>query len=300
MKMPTRALLALLCVLAMHADVSAQRKVHERHAVVPSGFIRIFVQNGDVQVVGWDRDSLVVTGTIDDAASEFGVGITPRGAKIGSWNDEQADAKPAQLTIYLPRGSNVWVKTTGASISVSSVSGGLDLFSVSGPITVAGAPRQIYAETMAGALHLLNAKTPSARLKTASGELRINGDIADLTAITVSGAITTALASFGRARLESVEGHIRYYGGLPGGSHLDVINHSGAITLAISPRTSADFVFNLYDADLHDEFGFRKRWLTAKQKTSEVTFGLGERPTARVVIRSFKGPVIVRKLGVVK
>ena len=71
-------LFALLALVT--AEGAAQRKISERHAVVPAGFIRIAAPNGTVRVTGWNRDSLVVTGT---APQTFAVEITTQGAKVG-------------------------------------------------------------------------------------------------------------------------------------------------------------------------------------------------------------------------
>lgn len=302
MMMLTRALM-VLCVLHVAANVGfAQQKVQERRAVVPNGFIRIFAYEGQVNVTGWDKDSLLVVGTVAmPKGQEFSVSVSPRGAKIGIWGEEEPNSKPSQFTVYLPRRSQVWVKTTGAHINISSMNGGLDLFSVSGSITVSGTPREVYAETMGGEITLNEAKTSSARLKTASGAIKVNGDVSDLTAVTVSGAVNTSMASFGRARLESVDGPVRFYGAIPAASVMDIVNHAGSITLVIPPQTSADFAFNLYEAELNDEFGIKKRWMmSSKFKAKEMTFGLGDRPTARVTIRSFKGPVSIRRLDALK
>src|SRR5687767_5571244 len=175
---------ALLIALLLHTAVEqahAQRKVNERRAVVPSGFIRIFAQQGEVQVVGWEKDSLYVSGTVVDPPGErFSVGITKQGAKLGVWGEEEADAKPSNITVYLPRRSQVWIKTSGANITVMNIEGGLDLFSVSGAITVSGAPREVYAETMGGEISFANARTTSARLKTASGGIRVSGEASDI------------------------------------------------------------------------------------------------------------------------
>ena len=300
----TLILRLLLAMVLMHTAVAtahAQRAINERRAVVPNGFIRIFTQQGQVNVAGWDKDSIHVTGTVVDPPGErFSIGVTRQGAKLGVWSEEEPGAKPSNITIYLPKRSQVWVKTSGANITVLNVEGGLDLFSVTGHITVSGAPRQVYAETMAGGINLHDAHTASARLKTASGTIRMNGEVSDLTAVTVSGDISSSLTTFARARLESVDGHIRYYGAIPNSSVIDLINHAGAVTMIIPAQTSANFAFNLYEADLVDDFGIRKRWVSSKLKAKEMSFGLGDRPTARVMIRSFKGPVALRRLDAAK
>jgi hypothetical protein len=287
--------LALLSGATSHAF--AQRKIDERRAVVPAGFIRIFAHDGFVRVVGWDKDSLAVTGTVPEPrGDQFVVEITPKGAKVGLWGDADTRLPPSNITVYVPRASQVWVKTSGANVDVAGINGTLDLFSVTGTLNVTGTPRSIYAETMGGGVNVLNIKTPAARLKTASGAIRTNGIVNELTAVTVSGNINAAIQSFGRARIESVEGPIRYVGSIPPQAVMDIINHSGSITLIIPPATSADFAFNLYEADLIDEFGIKKRWMMSnKQKNKDMTFGVGDRPTARVTIRSFKGPVSIRR-----
>lgn len=298
--MKMHRLVAASCLMLITSTSAfAQEKVQERRAAVPNGFVRIFAFDGAVNVVGWDKDSLLVVGTASvPAGQEFSVSVSPRGAKIGIWGEAEPELKPSNFTVYLPRRSQVWVKTTGADINVGSVNGGVDLFSVSGSITLTGTPREVYAETMGGEINVNNASTASARLKTASGTIKISGEVSDLTAVTVSGAINTALRSFGRARFESVDGPVRYYGAIPNGSVMDVINHAGSITLVIPPETSADFAFNLYEADLTDEFGIKKRWMmSTKMKAKEMSFGLGDRPTARVTIRSFKGPVSIQRMA---
>ena len=297
MKIVRAFFVALVMLGASAGNAFAQRKIDERRAVVPTGFIRIFAHDGFVRVVGWDKDSLAVTGSVHEPpADKFVVEITPRGAKVGLWGEAGAKLQPSNITVYVPRGSQVWVKTGGANVDVAQVNGALDLFSATGTLNVSGTPRSIYAETMGGGVNVLNIKTPAARLKTASGAIRTNGIINELTAVTVSGDINAAMQSFGRARIESVEGQIRYVGAIPPQAVMDVINHAGSITLIIPPATSADFAFNLYEADLVDEFGIKKRWMmSSKMKSKDMTFGVGDRPSARVTIRSFKGPVAIRR-----
>jgi hypothetical protein len=289
--------LCLFTLLALFSNSAlAQRKLNERRAVVPNGFMRIFSLSGSVTVIGWDRDSLVVTGTVwEPSGDRFAVGVTPKGAKLGLWSDSDAPTKPSHIVVYVPSRSQVWVKTTSADIRVSKVSGGLDLFSVSGSITIGDAPREVYAETMGGDV-VLDANTSSARIKTAGGTLRVTGTIADLTAVTVSGPINVASANFQRARIESVDGDIRISGAIPRGSGLDVTNHAGAIDLLLPPDATADFAVSLYSGELVDEFGVAKKQVGgSKMKARELVFALGEKPVARVSLRSFKGRIALRK-----
>lgn len=289
----------MLAFLAFWSEAAfAQRKLNERLAIVPNGFVRIFNINGSVTVVGWEKDSLVVTGTVFEPPGErFAVAVSPKGAKLGIWSDMEGHLKPSHIVVHVPVRSQVWVKTTAADIRVSGVLGGLDLFSVSGSIGVTGAPREVYAETMGGRIEL-KASTSAARIKTAGGAIRVGGSISDLTAVTVSGDIDVGATTFQRARIESVDGDIRFNGALPQGSGLELTNHAGAIEISLPPNVSAEFSVSNYAGEFSDEFGIRKKLVNPdKMKAREVTFVLGDKPNARVTLRSFKGRVLLRRLN---
>lgn len=281
-------LLAFVALLLSFSNACAQRAVEERRAVIANGFVRIFMSSGSVAVKGWDRDSIVATGTVYEPEGErFVVGVTPKGAKISLWSDDQK-LKASALTIWVPEKSQLWVKTTDANISVSGVKGSVDLFSVSGSIEVTGGPSATYAETMAGSI-TFRAKTTAARLKTAGGAIRVEGNAEDLNAVTVSGSIDVGKLSFGRARLESVNGELRYFGSLGKSAVLEMTNHGGGIELALPAAVNGEFVVSQYSGEFVDKLSGRKR------TSREFKFATGKTPFARITLRTFKGRIVLRK-----
>ena len=291
-----RLILSLAFVAFFAGSASAQRKIDERSAMVPAGFVRIFMVSGSVTVSGWDQDSLVVTGTVfEPAGDRFAVGVTPKGAKMGLWTDLEAGLKPSHIHVRVPYRSQVWIKTTSADIRVSNVAGGVDLFSVSGTIDVSGSPREVYAETMGGDI-ALNATTRAARLKTASGGLKVSGAVNDLTAVTVSGPIDVTRLGYQRARIESVDGAIKYAGRPSASSAMELSNHAGSIDLLMPRDVASAFSLSLYSGEFVDEFGVAAKFFNPKQKTREASFSLGAKSNARVTLRSFKGRVALRRL----
>ena len=86
---------------------------------------------------------------------------------------EQAGREGA-LTMHVPRGARVWLKTGSADLTVTDVTGGLDLNVVGGSITVHGSPRELRAESMDGAVTIDG--TPAwMRVKTATGDITLRG-----------------------------------------------------------------------------------------------------------------------------
>lgn len=287
-------ILALTGIL-LAAPAAAQRKIDERFPAPHEGFVRITNMVGSVKVTGWDQDSIVITGTVSDTkANPFGVGRVPNGTKFGIWDTGEKEMKPSHLLVRVPAASPVWVKTASAEITVEGVTGGLDLYSVSGPITVTGSPRELTAESMGGGIDVA-VSSRVVRAKTASGDIAIRGAIVDATATTVSGKLRVEGSRFERGRFESVDGDIRYLGEIGRFSGLDFVNHSGAVEFVLPPNVVAAFTVNTYEGALDDRYGVRVSTGGSKLKGKVLTFTIGGEGGGAVDVRTFKGNVILRR-----
>ncbi len=274
--------------------VRAQRVLNERVAAAATGFIRIQNLAGSVRVTGWDRDTIAVTGSVwETKSSRFEMHAGTGGAKLGIWNDAGESMKPSALDVRVPRSSQVWVKSASADIVVDGVRGGLDVYSVTGRITVTGAPREVIAESMGGSIDI-TADTRTARATTASGDIAVRGAITDVSARTVSGDLVVEGSGFERGRFESVEGDIRYAGEIGRASWLDFVNHSGAVEFILSPSVSAEFVVSTFEGGLDDRYGVRAQTSSSKLKGREISFTIGP-GGGQVAVRNFKGQVVLRR-----
>jgi hypothetical protein len=109
------------------------------------GALRIVNMVGSVVVHGWNKDTVLVRGTLNPADRFFaGGGYT--GVKMFVESENDRDPKPARLEVWVPSRVRLWIKTATANIDVSDVTGGLDLYVVSGTITVNGNPHELNAE----------------------------------------------------------------------------------------------------------------------------------------------------------
>ena len=117
------------------------------------GALRVVNMVGSVVVHGWNKDTVLVRGTLG-AGDNFFMGGGYTGAKmfVESLNDR--DPKPTRLEIWVPARVRLWIKTATANIDVSDVAGGLDLYVVSGTIDVTGNPHELNAEAIDGDIHI--------------------------------------------------------------------------------------------------------------------------------------------------
>jgi hypothetical protein len=291
-----RVLLPLLLV----APLAAQQKVDRRIAIAPDASIRVHNTVGSIRIVGWDRDSIAVTGTIPPGGGSFYMGGAGRGAKLGiERQDEMKEGQPATLDIRVPRNARLWVKSGSASVEAFGLTGELECASVDGSIRVEGSLRLLVAESMEGNLSVAGA-IGIVRLKGGGGTITLRGARGDVLATTVGGAIVATDGAITRAHLETVSGTIAYDGTVSPHGTLDVATHSGDVTLRLPVDISAEFDLGSFDGSIL--YGLSGKG-EGKGKGEEApkpfrgkpvsfTTGAGE---ARVIVRTFKGEIRILK-----
>jgi DUF4097 and DUF4098 domain-containing protein YvlB len=288
------ASVAMLSALAM--PLHAQRKVHAAHATTSDVSVRLFASVGTVQVIGWEKDSVGISGTVAKG-SQVALGspgsVASRGLKLFVESPTEQAGRQGALTMHVPRGARVWLKTGSADVTVSDVTGGLDVNIVGGSIAVRGSPRELRAESMDGAVAVDG--TPGwMRLKTATGNITLRGG-QDVGASTISGTIDARGGQAERVKLESTTGDIRFALGLARGAMVEMETHSGAIDVQLSRKTPMDVDAATVTGAIENTWsksrpavGSEGRGMTFTSQSG----GMG----GRVVLRSFKGKITLRAM----
>jgi hypothetical protein len=289
-------------VLLLVAPLAAQQKIDRRIAISPDASIRIYNLIGSIRIIGWDRDSIVVTGSVPPGGGSFFMGGAGRGAKLGiERQDEMKEGQPAVLEVRVPRAARLWVKAGSASVVATGLTGELECSSIDGSIRVEGSLRLVVAESMDGNLNVAGA-IDVVRLKGGGGTITLRGARGDVLATTVGGAIVASDGAVTRAHLETVSGTIAYDGTVSPRGTLDVATHSGDVTLRLPPDISAEFDLGSFDGAIlyglsgkSEGKGEGKGEGTPKMyrgKPLSFTTGAGD---ARVIVRSFKGEIRILK-----
>jgi hypothetical protein len=292
--MPFSARLAVLLAAAVTiaAPVAAQQKVDIRRAVTKDVYVRLNGAFSSLRVTGWQKDSLVMTGTLPrDARLEpamGGVGGAPAtGVKFYVEGPASTNAT-ASLELFVPVGATVWAKSGSAAIDVTGITGGLDLNIVGGAITVNGTPRELNIESMDGTVTVTGAPVWM-RAKTASGDVTVRGSCTDLGITTVSGLVNIRDGSFERTRIESVTGNVTFGAGVARAGSLLIDSHSGAIELQIG-KASLDIEATTITGTITNNVTTRRPTPGREGRGEELTLSLGT-GDARATLRSFKGNI---------
>lgn len=294
-----RRRLASLLLLLAATPLAAQQKINRRIAIDPDASIRINSMAGLIKVVGWDFDSIAVTGSVP-AGAQFFMGGRGRVAKMGVERKDETLAEPGStLEVRVPRRARLWIKAGTAAIEVSGLYGELDCSSVSGPIRVEGSLKLLVAESMEGDLKAFG-PMDVVRLKGGAGSVTLRGPRGDVQAFTVGGTIVATDAAVVRAHLETVSGTIAYDGTVDRSGTLEVITHSGDITLRLPPEIAAEFDLSSFDGDIvaaisgKGEKGGKGGEVQKPVRGKPVSF-MTSGGGANVKVRSFKGEIRILK-----
>ncbi len=298
--MTPRILLVCVPLAGVAATAAAQQRVAGGWPLAGDHIrISVPVARGTIAIVGWDRDSVAVTGTLTAGAGTFAGGGDGHVVKLGVEPPPRgAPAGGAELEVRVPHRARVSVKGAGATIAVTGIDGWIDLASATGDIRIDGSPEDVRAETLSGAIEILGG-TARTRVRTVSGPITLRGAGVDVTAVTLSGAILVRAAGYqrgaagiARGRFESVSGDVRFEGVLGQGAVIEVETQSGRIETRLSAEVSAE-------VDVLSIGGTIDNRLTVAQATRRsgkqgyvlrFTAGTGD---AAVTIRSFKGAVLL-------
>ena len=287
---------ALVALAAGAMPLHAQRKVFASYPATSDVSVRLFASVGTVQVVGWDKDSVMVNGTVA-SGSQVALGppstVAMRGIKMFVESPTEQAGHEGSLVMRVPRGARVWLKTGSADVTVSEVTGGLDVNVVGGSITVHGNPRELRAESMDGAVTIDG--TPSwMRVKTATGDIALRGG-EDIGASTISGTIDARGGESERVKLESTTGAIHFALGLTRAAVVEMETHSGAIDVQLARKAQAEIDAATVTGAIENA------WSKARPASGREGRGMtlaieGGQMGGRVVLRSFKGRIALRAM----
>ena len=285
-----------LCALALLAApwslAYAATSVDEHRAANPQGAVEIDNVAGVIDVQGWDKSEVAVTGTIGKDVERVDVTgdsnrtsirvVLPKGVH---WGMRDGDA---HLVIHVPTNSSVSTSLVSSDLKVSGVRGALELRTVSGNISGDGGG-DLRVNNVSGNIHFTATAAKRIEAKSISGDIVLSGGNTDIEASTVSGDARFTLGTVSRARFKTISGGISATLGAAADAQIDGESVSGDIRLDFAGEPAADFNVQTLSGDIENCFG---------PKPEEPRHGPGKRlmfktgdTSARVHLTSNSGDV---------
>jgi DUF4097 and DUF4098 domain-containing protein YvlB len=241
-------LIACALPMAAWAGGSVERKV----AADANGEVVISNVSGTVDVRGWDRNEVQVTGHLGsdvervDVESSGGRTVIKVVLPRGSSNDGDAE-----IEVSVPRNSSVEVKAVSADVSSRGVLGMQRLTTVSGELTADIAGDESEVRSVSGDVTVRgNGKPLRLRVASVSGSLDLTNTAGTLDMVTVSGDARVHMGETSDVRGRTTSGDLELRGTLSRTGRVDVEGVSGDITLRLSAAGGLSTEIESFSGDI--------------------------------------------------
>jgi DUF4097 and DUF4098 domain-containing protein YvlB len=251
------AVCALIVLAVPWSLVHARRAIEEHRAAEPQGEVEIFNVAGTVEVDGWDRSEVEVTGTAGEkvervdvmtAGNRTSIHVVSRSSLIRGSDGE------AHLVVHVPAKSAVAATLVSADFKVSGVAGNLKLQTASGNLS-GDAGGDVRASTVSGDVRLTARAAKALEVNTISGDIRLTGGGGEVDITTVSGSSTLELTEVTRARFKSVSGDLAAEIALAPDGQIESESVSGEVSFKFAAVPAAEFDVQSFSGDIDNCFG---------------------------------------------
>jgi DUF4097 and DUF4098 domain-containing protein YvlB len=218
-----------------------------------NGEVEISNVSGTIDVRGWDRNEVQVTGHLGDSVERLDLEssgghtlvkvVLPR----GYGHDGEAI-----LEIKVPKGSVVNVGAVSADISSKGVLGSQRLKTVSGEVTADVAGDDSEVRSVSGDVTVRGSGKPiSLRVSSVSGSLDLMNGAGKLDVVTVSGDARVQMSDASEIRGRTTSGDLELNAKLTRDGRVDVEGVSGEITLRLSAPAALSTEIESFSGDIN-------------------------------------------------
>lgn len=253
----TKARLILLLGGALFASSAGAREVNETVDAAADGHVDISNTAGTIEVYGWSKKAVEVTGDLGERIEELivdrdgdKVTVKVKAPRHGG-NRISSD-----IVVRVPERSSIGVSGVSADIEVEDVKGEQSLHTVSGDVTTQAFAADVDIGSVSGDIEVEgDRKDIDTHANTVSGDVtlfRLGGEVK---AEAVSGEIDIVEGAFDRAAIETVNGDLTFYAQLRKGGKLAVESVNGDVDIKFDGDVSADFDVDTFNGDIDNCFG---------------------------------------------
>jgi DUF4097 and DUF4098 domain-containing protein YvlB len=251
-----RAALVFACslsLLSLSAAAAAGSDTVDRKVVAdPNGEVVISNVSGTIDVRGWDRNEVQVTGTLGSGVERVDVDssggrtvikvvLPGRSSRDGS----------AEIEVQVPKNSSLDVSAVSADVSSRGVLGTQRLKSVSGEVTadISGNDSDVKSVSGDVTVHGIG-KPDSLRVSSVSGSLDVSNIGGKIEVVTVSGDARVQASEASEIRGRTTSGNLQLHGKLTKDARVDVEGVSGDLVLRLSAAGGLNADIESFSGDI--------------------------------------------------
>jgi DUF4097 and DUF4098 domain-containing protein YvlB len=290
--------LLTLTLLIAAAPVAAD-DIREVRDAASDGRIEFSAVTGEMTVIGHDADEFILEGYLGDDVEELVIEGDPSNWRIELEpveNDAGRNADASELTLYVPRGSELRLGTVSGDISIRDLSGpALEVESVSGDLTLENVDStEIEIDAVSGRIQADAVAGEENDYRTVSGNIEIRGARGRINIKTVSGQVSVEAEAVSDLESESVSGDLQARLSPNAGASLNVSSHSAELELHLDVDETPRIRAETYSGHIDSDFGEVRESGHGSGESLQTDGGAN---AVEVEAKSFSGSVTIRRMN---
>jgi len=234
----------IIGILAVFTSMAAWAGEPIDQSIEAKEGVAVLVENvaGLVQVTGWDRPEVKVTGELGDGADRVVVSAEYGRVLIRVLMPRSSTTADTELIINAPANSRLEVETVSADIEISAMNESQRISTVSGDVTTFTAGDDLEVKSATGDIKVTGDGTTSeATITSVSGDVSIQGVTGEVNAKSVSGDVLLEGTAINQVRLSSTSGDLHVVVGVESDPQLVLESISGDTTIEIDGDIAGEF-----------------------------------------------------------
>lgn len=241
--MKTHVMAVALGLLLATGSAAAGTPINQTHPLEAKGRIEVSNVQGRLEVRGWDRPQVQISGELGDGAHPLQVTGDARQLQVHVRHPRMGRRpQPTVLILRVPFQADLEVETVSADIDIDGIAPReLRAESVSGAIRAVGAPRKAELESVSGRIDA-TLNSADVQAESVSGGVRLSGRLSDSVEVdSVSGdvVVDTLGERLRRLSVETVSGGAQVVAGLQPRGEAQLESLSGNVLLRLQADLSA-------------------------------------------------------------
>lgn len=286
----------LFFIAALLAGPAMAEDIDQRMDADPESEISISNIAGSVDVRGWSRNQVEITGTLGDDVEELvferdGDEIlikvkTPK--RMFGRKDVSSD-----LMIRVPEMSSLDIATVSADIEVRGVQGELELQSVSGDVNGEVFSEDVEFGTVSGEINARgNGHMIDSEFSSVSGDISVSDISGELSGESVSGSVQVTDGTFESVHMETVNGRIVFRGKLEDHGDIDAESVNGSVNIEIQNPVQAHYDLESFNGRISTCFDAKAERTSKYAPGSRLSHTVGS-GSASVSVETLNGSIKV-------
>jgi hypothetical protein len=250
--------LVVAVVAAPLAGAFAATPIDREIDADPRGGLEVRNIAGTVEIEGWNRSTVHVSGTLADNVERLDVRSVGERVVIEVILRESSRSRDSgtSLEIRAPQAHDVEVDTVSASIAVRGIEGEQRLSSVSGSIDTEGFMTDVDLNSVSGNVTGRGTDRDAVtRARAISGNITLTRLAGHVQAEAVSGSVNVVADRLERATLNSISGTVSIRGTLADDARVEVTSTSGHVDLLFRGNAAAEYDLASFSGPIRSCFG---------------------------------------------